>query len=103
MNQRFEEDFNELGNIYEAYFAKPAGGQRDLAQGSPSYKKSYMQPGGTNQYAMNAMNGPVPVSDEESNPVLDKINALIAEAENNGQAYALHQLTDLKAFIKKQG
>ena len=103
MSQRFEEDFNELGNIYEAYFAKPAGGQRDLTQGSQSYRKGYMQPGGSNQYAMNAMNGPVPVSDEESNPVLDKINALIAEAESNGQAYALHQLTSLKAFIEDQG
>ena len=54
MSQRFEEDFNKLGNIYEAYFAKKAGGQSDIVQGSPSYRKGYMQPGGSvNSYAAN--------------------------------------------------
>ena len=106
MSQRFEEDFNALGNIYEAYFAKKAGGQSDLAQGSPSYRKGYMQPGGSvNQYAAN--NGlprtTSPISDEETSPLMDKIDALIKEAESDGMDYAIHQLTSLKAFIKEQG
>lgn len=104
MSQRFEEDFKELGVIYEAYFAKKASGQGDTTHGPHSLRKGFaQQPGGVNQYAINAMDGPTPVSDEESNPVLDKINALIKEAESDGMDYAIHQLTSLKAFIQEQG
>ena len=102
MSQRFEEDFKELGLIYEAYFAKKAGGQSDLAQGSPSFKKGYMQPGGVNAYAFNDIpQTTTPVSDEETSPLMDKINALIKEAESDGMDYAIHQLTSLKKFIEQ--
>ena len=104
MSQRFEEDFNELGLIYEAYFAKKAGGQSDVQQGEPSLRKGYMQPGGVNPYALNDIPQTTsPVSDEETSPLLDKIDALIKEAESDGMDYAIHQLTSLKAFIKEQG
>ncbi len=104
MSQRFEEDFNELGLIYEAYFAKKAGGQSDVQQGEPSLRKGYMQPGGVNPYALNDIPQTTsPVSDEETSPLLDKIDALIKEAESDGMDYAIHQLTSLKAFIEEQG
>ena len=103
MRQRFEEDFNELNLIYEA-FAKKASGQKDHVQGAHSYNKGFMQNGNTNRYAANAMAGPVPVSDEEkeSSPLQDKIEDLIDEAESNGQDYAVHQLTSLKAWVEER-
>lgn len=104
MSQQFKEDFNELGLIYEAYFAKKAGGQSDLAQGSPSFRKGYMQPGGVNEYAFNDIpHTTTPVSDEETSPLMDKIDALIEEAEGHCQGYAVHQLISLKKFIEKSG
>ena len=102
MSQQFKEDFNELGLIYEAYFAKKADGQSDLAQGSPSFRKGYMQPGGVNAYAFNDIpRTTTPVSDEETSPLMDKINALIKEAESDGMDYAWLQLTSLKKFIEQ--
>ena len=110
MSQRFEEDFNELGLIYEAFASSTiptkAGGQIDLVQGSPSYPKRFMQPGGRNRFAQQDLNTHATIAspiDEETSPLLDKINALIKEADDNGENYALHQLTSLKAFIVKQG
>ena len=103
MSQRFEEDFNELGLIYEA-FAKKAGGQSDLTQGNPSLSRGYMQPGGGNRFAKQALKTHTAIiSDEEVSPLLDKINALIKEADNDGENYALHQLTSLRAFIEENG
>jgi hypothetical protein len=103
MSQQFKEDFSELGLIYEAYFAKKAGGQDDLTQGSPSFRKGYMQPGGVNAYAFNDIpQTTTPVSDEEVSPLMDKIDALIKEAESYGQSYAVHQLISLKKFIEKK-
>jgi hypothetical protein len=104
MSQRFEEDFNELGLIYEA-FAKKAGGQSDLAQGNPSFRKGYMQPGGGNRYAKQALKTHTAIiSDEEyTSPLLNKVNALIKEAEGDGMDYAVHQLTALRAFIEENG
>jgi len=105
MSQRFEEDFNKLGNIYEAYFAKKAGGQSDIVQGSPSYRKGYMQPGGSvNSYAANEIPTTATIiSDEETSPLLDKIDALMKEAEDNAHGhYAILQLNALKEFIQEQ-
>ena len=106
MSQRFEEDFNALGNIYEAYFAKKAGGQSDLAQGSPSYDKNSFSPNGSiNPWAAN--NGlpqtTSPIESEETSPLMDKIDALIKEAESDGMDYAFLQLKSLKKFIEEQG
>ena len=106
MSQRFEEDFNALGNIYEAYFAKKAGGQSDLAQGSPSYRKNSFSPNGCiNLYAANngLPKGPNIISDEETSPLMDKIDALIKEVESDGMDYAFLQLKSLKKFIEEQG
>jgi len=101
---RFEEDFKELGMIYEAYFAKKAGGQQDVTQGSPSWNKGTagMNPAQINQYAANSIpQSTSPVSDEEkeADPIITKLEELQKEAEDDGQTYAVHQLTTLKEFI----
>lgn len=104
MSQRFEEDFKELGLIYEAYFAKKAGGQSDVQQGEPSLRKGYMQPGGVNPHALNVIPQTTsPIESEETSPLMDKIDALIKEAESDGMDYAFLQLKSLKKFIEEQG
>ena len=106
MENRFEESFNDLGLIYENYYAKQAGGQKELAEG-PGYRKgTFSTPGGSlNQYNANQglNNITAPVSDEEApeeNPIIDKIEEMQKEAEEHGQDYALLQLAELKKFIE---
>jgi hypothetical protein len=98
---RFEEDFNELGLIYETYYAQKAGGQTELADGKPSYRRgAFDSSANTNPYAMNSISQTTsPISDEETDPVLDKIDALMKEADSDGMDYAVHQLATLKEFI----
>ncbi len=109
MENRFEESFNELGLIYENYFVKKAGGQKDLKDNGPGFRKGAMNgmPGGSlNQYNANqGLNGmTTPVSDEEApeeDPIIVKLEELQKEAEDNGQDYAVLQLAELKKFIEK--
>ena len=113
MENRFEESFNELGLIYENYFVKKAGGQKDLNDNGPGFRKDAMNgmPGGSlNQYNANqGLNGmTTPVSDEEApeeapeeDPIIVKLEELQKEAEDNGQDYAVLQLAELKKFIEK--
>ncbi|MDH3930552.1 MAG: hypothetical protein OEV22_21700 [Deltaproteobacteria bacterium] len=101
---RFEEDFNELQLIYEAYYAQKAGGQTELAQGKPSYRRgAFDNAVNTNPYAINQISQTTsPISDEETDPVMDMIDALIKEADSDGENYAIHQLGLLKKFIANQ-
>ena len=106
MEKRFEESFNELGLIYEAYYtAQKAGGQKDAMEGNPSYRKgTFSTPrGAVNQYQANQIDGSLtPISDEEKtcDPILDKIEDLQKEAEADGMDYAVLQLAMLKKFIE---
>ncbi len=107
MEKRFEESFNELGLIYEAYYvARKAGGQKDSTEGNHSYKKgTFTSPqGSVNQYQANMNLGGAPVSDEEApeeDPIILKIEEMQKEAEEHGQDFALLQLAELKQFIEK--
>ena len=111
MDKRFEESFNEIGLIYEA-FAKKAGGQKDTIEGNHSYRKdTFTSPqGSVNQFQANlTSNVTAPVcSDEEApeeapeeDPIIVKLEELQKEAEDNGQGYAVLQLAELKKFIKE--
>lgn len=108
MEKRFEESFNDLGLIYEAYFtAQKAGGQQDSIDSKTSYRKgTFSSPqGSVNQYQANLTStATTPVSDEEKevDPIIVKLEELQKEAEDNGQDYAVLQLTILKKFIKGQ-
>ena len=104
MEKRFEESFNELGLIYENYFiAKKAGGQKDAVDSEIGYRKgAFTNPGGVNnQYKEGEIPTIVAVIDEEQpDPILDKIDEMIKEAEDDGMDYALVQLATLKKFIE---
>jgi hypothetical protein len=121
---RFEEDFNNLNNIYEQYLVeygsqytpRMAGGQQSTQQGSPSYRKGSLPMGvpgdaGSNLYSANQMSSTTsPVSDEEKPAeghiskvdILAKIDEMLDEAESSGMDYAIHQLASLKKFITHQ-
>jgi len=105
MEKRFEESFNELGLIYEA-FTQKAGGQKDSLEGNHSYRKgTFTTPqGSTNQYQANLTSTvTAPVSDEEApeeDPIILKIEEMQKEAEEHGQDFALLQLAELKKFIE---
>jgi len=106
MEKRFEESFNELGLIYEA-FTQKAGGQKDSLEGNHSYRKgTFTTPqGSTNQYQANLTSTvTAPVSDEEKevDPIIIKIEELQKEAEADGMDYAVLQLATLKQFINDQ-
>ena len=106
MEKRFEESFNEIGLIYEA-FTQRAGGQKDSMEGNHSYRKgTFTTPqGSTNQYQANMIStATAPVSDEEKevDPIIVKIEDLQKEAEEHGQDFALLQLATLKQFIEDQ-
>lgn len=108
MENRFEESFNELGLIYEAYYtAQKAGGQKDSVEGNHSYRKgTFSTPqGSVNQYQANSIsNTTAPVSDEEKevDPIIVKLEELQKEAEADGMDYAVLQLATLKKFIEDQ-
>ena len=104
MEKRFEESFNEIGLIYEA-FTQRAGGQKDSTEGNHSYRKgTFTSPqGSVNQYQANMTVGGGPVSDEEApeeDPIILKIEEMQKEAEEHGQDFALLQLAELKKFIE---
>ena len=106
MEKRFEESFNEIGLIYEA-FAQKASGQQDSLEGNHSYRKgTFTTPqGSTNQYQANLTSTvTAPVSDEEKevNPIIVKLEELQKEAEADGMDYAVLQLATLKQFINDQ-
>jgi hypothetical protein len=107
MESRFEESFNELGLIYEAYYtAQKAGGQKDSVEGNHSYRKgTFSTPqGSVNQYQANSIsNTTAPVSDEEKevDPIIVKLEELQKEAEADGMDYAVLQLATLKKFIEE--
>ena len=106
MEKRFEESFNELGLIYEAYYvAQKAGGQQDSTEGNHSYRKgTFTSPqGSVNQYQANMSVGGGPVSDEEveEDPIITKIEEMKKEAEEHGQDFALLQLAELQKFIEE--
>ena len=107
MENRFEESFNELGLIYEAYYtAQKAGGQKDSVEGNHSYRKgTFSTPqGSVNQYQANSIsNTTAPVSDEEKevDPIIVKLEELQKEAEADGMDYAVLQLATLKKFIEE--
>ena len=111
MDNRFEESFNDLGLIYENYFVKKAGGQKDLKDNGPGFRKGAMNgmPGGSlNQHALNSARSGYVVSDEEApeeapdeDPIIVKLKELQKEAEDNGQDYAVLQLVELKKFIEE--
>ena len=105
MEKRFEESFNEIGLIYEA-FTQRAGGQRDSTEGNHSYRKgTFSTPqGSTNQYQANLTSTvTAPVSDEEveEDPIIKKIEEMEKEAADHGQDYAMLQLAELRVFIEK--
>jgi len=70
--------------------------------GGPSYSRgaipgAYPGAGASNTYAM----GRVPLnSDEESDPVISKIENLMKTAHEDEMMYAVHMLGELKAYIK---
>ena len=106
MEKRFEESFNEIGLIYEA-FTQKAGGQKDSLEGNHSYRKgTFTTPqGSTNQYQANLTSTvTAPISDEEKevDPIIIKIEEMQKEAEEHGQDFALLQLAELKKFIEDQ-
>lgn len=106
MEKRFEESFNEIGLIYEA-FTQKAGGQKDSLEGNHSYRKgTFTTPqGSTNQYQANMTSiVTAPISDEEKevDPIIIKIEEMQKEAEEHGQDFALLQLAELKKFIEDQ-
>jgi len=104
MEKRFEESFNEIGLIYEA-FTQRAGGQKDSTEGNHSYRKgTFTSPqGSVNQYQAN-LTAVGPVCDEEvteeEDPIILKIEEMQKEAEEHGQDFALLQLAELKKFIE---
>ena len=105
MDNRFEESFNELGLIYETYYAQKAGGQKDTVEGPGFRKGAFSTPqGALNQYQSNQISQiTAPVSDEEApeeDPIIVKLEELQKEAEDNGQDYAVLQLAELKKFIE---
>ena len=105
MDKRFEESFNEIGLIYEA-FAKKAGGQQDTIEGNHSYRKgTFTSPqGSVNQFQANMTSTvTAPVSDEEveEDPIIKKIEEMEKEAADHGQDYAMLQLAELRVFIEK--
>jgi hypothetical protein len=104
MDNRFEESFNELGLIYETYFiAKKAGGQKDTVESEIGYRKgTFATPRGSiNQYKKGEISNIVAAIDEEQNPVIEKIDEMIKEAEDDGMDYAMLQLLELKRFIEE--
>jgi hypothetical protein len=104
MDNRFEESFNELGLIYETYFiAKKAGGQKDTVESEIGYRKGvFTNPGGAiNQYKKGEISNIVAAIDEEQNPIIEKIDEMIKEAEDDGMDYAMLQLLELKRFIEE--
>ena len=105
MEQRFEESFNDLGLIYERYYApNKAGGQKDAMEGNPSYRKgTFSTPqGSVNQYQANQLSQvTAPVSDEEApDPIMKRIDELIADADDKGHQYTIDSLLDVKKFIQ---
>jgi hypothetical protein len=104
MDNRFEESFNELGLIYETYFiAKKAGGQKDTVESEIGYRKgTFATPRGSiNQYKKGEISNTVAAIDEEQNPIIEKIDEMIKEAEDDGMDYAMLQLLELKRFIEE--
>jgi len=104
MDNRFEESFNELGLIYETYFiAKKAGGQKDTVESEIGYRKgTFATPRGSiNQYKKGEISNIVAAIDEEQDPVIEKIDEMIKEAEDDGMDYAMLQLLELKRFIEE--
>ncbi len=110
MEKRFEESFNEIGLIYEAYLmSNKTHGQTDTVDSKSSLRKGqFTAPGGLpSQYRANQAVGGYVVSDEEApeetpeNPIILKIEEMQKEAEEHGQDYALLQLAELKKFIEE--
>jgi len=114
MEKRFEESFNELGLIYEAYLmSNKAEGQTDTVDSKSSLRKGqFTAPGGLpSQYRANQAVGGYVVSDEEApeetpeetpeDPIILKIEEMEKEAADHGQDYAMLQLATLKQFIEK--
>jgi len=104
MDNRFEESFNELGLIYETYFiAKKAGGQKDTVESEIGYRKgTFATPRGSiNQYKKGEISNIVAAIDEEQDPIIEKIDEMIKEAEDDGMDYAMLQLLELKRFIEE--
>ncbi len=105
MDKRFEESFNEIGLIYEA-FAKKAGGQKDTIEGNHSYRKgTFTSPqGSVNQFQANLTNtvtAPIECEEVEEDPIIKKIEEMEKEAADHGQDYAMLQLAELRVFIEK--
>ena len=98
------DDYSKLSKIYEGYLGMSydqgpnAGYAYD--QGPHSYQRGQIptvQPGTGNRYAM----GRVPLnSDEESDPVVNKIETLMKTAYEDEMMYAVHMLGELKAYIE---
>ena len=104
MDNRFEESFNELGLIYETYFiAKKAGGQKGTVESEIGYRKgTFATPRGSiNQYKKGEISNIVAAIDEEQDPIIEKIDEMIKEAEDDGMDYAMLQLLELKRFIEE--
>ena len=107
MEKRFEESFNELGLIYEAYYTtNKAEGQTDTVDSKSSLRKGqFTAPGsGHSMYQANLTNtATAPVSDEEKevDPIIVKLEELQKEAEADGMDYAVLQLATLKKFIEE--
>lgn len=104
MEKRFEESFNDLSTIYESYFiARKAGGQKDAVPGQPSYEKgAFSTPqGSVNVYQKNLTSAQGPISDEENDPVINKLEELMKEADDEGMDYAVLALGKLKKFIEE--
>ena len=107
MEKRFEESFNEIGLIYEAYFTtNKAEGQTDTVDSKSSLRKGqFTAPGSSSSmYQANLTNtATTPVSDEEApeeDPIIEKIEEMEKEAADHGQDYAMLQLASLKRFIE---
>ena len=106
MNAR---SFNELALIAEQTISPSspnmAGGQNKTTDSKYSYKKgTFTKPGGAvNQYQMGTVpqtTSPIECEEVDSNPVLMKIEELLETAVNDEMTYAIHQLAELKEFVK---
>jgi len=105
-------DYEEIGKLYEGYLglSYDAGPNASYTykQGDNSYRKGALPtavPGsGYSAYRMgqNSQGITAIIGDEEENhnPVITKVDELIAKAHEDEMMYAVHMLSTLREFIK---
>lgn len=96
------DDYSEMQKLYEGYLGMsydpgPNAGYA-YSQGPHSYSRGQIptaNPGSQGPMTRVPLN-----SDEETNPVLIKIEQLMKQAHDDEMLYAVHMLGQLKEFIK---